>query len=208
MSSARSLNRRLGIIVAVILVAVIGGVLWLVRITPVARAEATAGERALLLAPGEAGGPEIVGSSRFCAQVHDALRLLKERDADAYAIVTKYVGRIQEGQRSGMWAYKTPPTYEMSDNTAFYSLTWCAATIAHDSFHSKLYHDYRNANHVPVPDAVWTGKTAEGQCMKHQVAVMKRIGASSSEIDHAQAHLSGDYVQNNETWADYHKRKW
>jgi len=78
---------------------------------------------------------EIVGSTRFSAQVHQALILLKTQDPDAYAIVTNYVGRIEEGKISGMWAYKDPPTYEMSDLTAFSSVTWCAATIAHDSFH-------------------------------------------------------------------------
>ena len=50
--------------------------------------------------------PEILGSARFSNQVHQALLLLKERDADAYAMVTNYVGRIKEGERSGMWAYK------------------------------------------------------------------------------------------------------
>ena len=75
-------------------------------------------------------GPEIVGSEKFGKQVREALALLKKHDAEAYAIVSTYVGRIQEGERSGMWAYRTPPTYEMSERTALYSVTWCAATIA------------------------------------------------------------------------------
>jgi len=133
--------------------------------------------------------------------------LLKAKDRDAYAIVTNYIGRIQHGERSGMWAYKTPPTYEMGDATAFYSLTWCAATIAHDSFHSKLYHEYLKA-HDAVPDSVWIGKTAERQCMKHQLAVMKRIGATQWEIEHAQKQADGHYAKDNETWDDYEKRKW
>jgi hypothetical protein len=207
MPPTRSLNRKLGIIVAMVIVAVIGGVLWLANTVPAARTEAGEPQSAVPVAPA-VGEPEIVGSSRFRAQVQEALRLLKGRDPDAYAIVTKYVGRIQESDRSGMWAYKTPPTYEMSERTAFYSLTWCAATIAHDSFHSKLYHDYRAANHGPVPDAVWTGKVAEGECMKHQVAVMNRIGASKLEIDHAKARISGDYVKDSETWEDHRKRRW
>jgi hypothetical protein len=114
-----------------------------------------------------ASEPEIVGSVRFSNQVHQAMILLEARDSGAYAIVTNYVGRIQEGEHSGMWAYKTPPTYEMTDATAFYSLTWCAATIAHDSFHSKLYHDYQKVHDGEVPDAVWIGTAAEQQCMKH-----------------------------------------
>ena len=152
--------------------------------------------------------PEIIGSVRFTSQVHQALLLLKAKDQNAYAIVTHYIGRIQEGQHSGMWAYKTPPTYELNDKTAFYSLTWCAATIAHDSFHSKLYHDYLRKHGKPVPDAVWTGTKAEQECMSHQIAVMKRIQASAKEIAYAEKQASGSYVPDKETWAHYKKRNW
>ena len=151
--------------------------------------------------------PEIVGSTRFRSQVHRALLLIKARDADAYAIIMEDVGRIAEGKRSGMWAYRTPPTYEMSDATAFCSLTWCAATIAHDSFHSKLYHDYRK-RHGEVPDAIWTGTAAEQQCMKHQLTVMRRIGSPQSEISYAETQADGHYVKDHETWDDYEKRDW
>jgi len=156
----------------------------------------------------EVAEPEIVGSPRFSHQVHQALLLLRERDANAYAIAKNYVGRIQQGERSGMWAYRTPPTYEMSDRTAFYSLTWCAATIAHDSFHSKLYHDHLKAHGGPVPDEVWIGTAAEKQCMQHQLRVMEHIGASQREIDYAKTQQDGHYTKDNETWQDYKKRKW
>jgi hypothetical protein len=152
--------------------------------------------------------PEIVGSLRFSNQVHQALALLSAKDTNAYAIVTNYIGRIQEGERSGMWAYQTPPTYELSDSTAFYSVTWCAATIAHDSFHSRLYHDYLKTHSGAVPDDVWTGTEAERQCMTHQLLVMERIGASRSEIDYAKKQADGHYVKNGETWQDYKQRKW
>ena len=152
--------------------------------------------------------PPILGSARFTAQVHQALALLKAKDQNAYAIVTHYVGRIQEGPHSGMWAYKTPPIYEMSDTTAFSSLTWCSATIAHDSFHSKLYHDYLRKHGKPVPDVVWTGTKAEQECMSHQVAVMERIQAPQREIAYAKKQAGGNYVPNNETWAHYKKRNW
>jgi hypothetical protein len=107
-----------------------------------------------------------------------------------------------------MWAYRTPPTFEMSDRTAFYSVTWAAATIAHDSFHSKLYHDYRKAHGGSVPDAVWTGTAAEQQCMQHQLEVMARIGATQWEIGHAKRQAGGHYVKDGETWNEYQQRKW
>lgn len=148
----------------------------------------------------EAADPEIVGSLRFTNQVCQALALLRSHDTNAYFTVTNYVGRIQEGQRSGMWAYKTPPTYEMSDVTAYYSVTWCAATIAHDALHSKLYHDHSKVHGGAVPDAVWTGKEAEKQCMKHQLVVMERIGATQWEIDYSKKQSDGHYVKDKETW--------
>lgn len=164
----------------------------------------------LFLAGHQAGAaePEIIGSERYTNQVRQALLLLAARDTNAYAIVTNYVGRIKEGAPSGMWAYLDPPTYEMSDVTAFYSLTWCAGTMAHDSFHSKLYHDYLKTHAGPVPDEVWTGQAAERLCMKHQLAVMRRIGAGAAELDWATREADGSYVSGHETWNDYSKRKW
>ena len=38
-----------------------------------------------------ASEPKIVGSKRFTDQVHEAVLLLKERDVDAYTIVTNSV---------------------------------------------------------------------------------------------------------------------
>ncbi len=108
-----------------------------------------------------------------------------------------------------MWAYKTPPTYEIADSTAFYSLTWCAATIAHDSFHSKLYHDHGKTHGGHVPDSVWTGTAAEKKCMKHQLLVMEHIGASKWEIDYAKTQQDGHYAKDNETWEEHNKKpKW
>jgi hypothetical protein len=154
------------------------------------------------------GCPEILGSGKFSNQVYQAIQLLRARDLEAYIIVTNHVGRIQEGERSGMWAFRVPPTYEMSDITALYSVTWCAATIAHDSFHSKLYHDYLRDHSGPVPDAVWTGISAEQQCMKFQLVVMEHIGAPVMEVTHAKQQADGRYVKDRETWQDYQQRKW
>ena len=106
-----------------------------------------------------------------------------------------------------MWAYNTPPTFVMADSTTFYSVSWCAATIAHDSFHSKLYHDYKREHNTPVPDQVWTGTGAEVQCMKHQLAVMEQIGASQWEIDYALKQADGKYVKNGQTWEEYQQER-
>ena len=158
--------------------------------------------------PALAVDPQIVGSPQFTNQVYQALLLLKTNDPGAWSIVTNYVGRIAEGKHSGMWAYKNPPTYEMSDRTALYSVTWCAATIAHDSYHSKLYHDYKKSHSGSVPDDVWSGVKAEQVCMKHQLAVMERIHSPAAELQHARQNADGNYVKKKDSWQDYQKRDW
>lgn len=156
----------------------------------------------------DAAEPEVIGSEQFVQQVRQALLLLKTRDAGAYLIVENYIGRIQEGERSGMWAYKTPPTYEMSRVTSSYSLTWTAATIAHDSCHSQLYHEYKKTHPGRVPDAVWSGTASEQRCVQHQLLVMEHIGATKGEINHVKKLADGRYVKDRETWQDYEKRNW
>jgi hypothetical protein len=70
----------------------------------------------------------------------------------------------------------------MDNSTAFSSLTWCAGAIAHDSIHSKLFHDYQKAHSGSVPESAWTGPAAEQQCIAHQLRVLKEIDAPSEEI--------------------------
>ena len=139
--------------------------------------------------------PEIVGSVDFRNQVLRALALLQTRDTNAYSIVTNYIGRIQQGERSGMAADRTPPTFILSDVIAFYSVTHCAGAIAHDSFHSKLYNDYKKA-HDDVPPEVWTGIEAEKKCCAHEIPVLERIGASAEEIAWAKQNADGHYITN------------
>jgi hypothetical protein len=150
---------------------------------------------------------EIVGSAKFTNQIVKALAILKRKAPDAYGIITNNIKRLQQGEKSGMWAYKTPPTYEIADKTTFYSVTWCSATIAHDSFHSKLYHEYKLTHGTPVPDSIWTGTDAEKQCMKHQLAVMARIGSPDHEIAYAVRESDGHYVDDKESWDKYKKKR-
>jgi len=166
----------------------------------------------LVLVPACKCGPtsdlEIEGSGRFKAQVRQALVLLQQQDLAAYEILTNNVGRIQEGEPSGMQAYATPPVYVMSDVTAFYSLTWCAATIAHDSFHSKLYHDYQRTNPGLVPDSVWMGRAAEQKCMSYQIEAMRKLGSPEHEISYARTQADGHYVTDAQSWQEYRNRNW
>jgi hypothetical protein len=154
----------------------------------------------------------IEGSPEFIAQTQAALSLLESYAPDAYQKVQTYVGLIQQGQHSGMWAWEEPPRYEVGDATAFYSVTWYASTIAHDATHSELYHKYLDAHPGEyVPDDVWGGVEIERFCNGYQLDVLKRIGGPQSEIDYL-ASLDGTHcdVDNDGDcdWDDYNNRDW
>ena len=144
----------------------------------------------------------IRGTPQFDEQVGQALALLKAKSPAAYALATNQVGIIREGTHSGMRAGKEPPVFDLNARSAFYSISWCAGVIAHDSFHSKLYHDYKQAHWAFVPRKVWTGQAAEAQCLEHQLRVLREIGAPDNEIDYCRT-LTPDYSD-----VPYRKRNW
>ena len=156
-------------------------------------------------------GPEIVGDDQFIAHVESSLSLLQAKAPVAYTMVIKYIGKIEQGEKSGMWVEKKPPTFELNKNTALYSTTWCAATIAHDAYHSKLYHEYQEKHPGLVPADVYSGQDAELKSIQHQVQVLKQIGAPQPEIEylnsqdglHQDVNRDGKY-----DWDDYYTRNW
>ncbi len=154
---------------------------------------------------------KVQGSPKFGTQITNALALLQSKAPEAYQIVTNQIGIIQQSEHSGMWAYRVPPVFEIADPTTFYSVTWCAGCIAHDSIHSKLYHDYQRTNSAQVPDAIWTGAGAEKQCLEHQVRVLKQIGAPTNEITYCRQ-VKPDFFDVNKhgtnTWEDFKQRNW
>jgi hypothetical protein len=121
--------------------------------------------------------------------VKKALSLLQSNSSSGYPVVKKYIGMIKEGTTSGMYAYYTPPTFQMSPKEALldesnkdYAIQWCASAIAHDACHSKKYHDYLAAHgHSlgprPIPIHVWTGEAVERECLAFQRKVYGEIGA-------------------------------
>ncbi len=158
------------------------------------------------------GVVEVTGSDEFVRQTQAALDLLAARAPDAYQKILTYVGVIGEGQHSGMWAYETPPRYEVGDPTAFSTLTWYASTIAHDATHSQLYYEYLRAHPgQAVPQEAWADVASERFCNSYQLDVLTRIGAPASEIEYL-AGLSGDHCDVDHDgdcdWDDYDSRDW
>ncbi|MBI4656063.1 MAG: hypothetical protein HY746_04845 [Elusimicrobia bacterium] len=154
---------------------------------------------------------EIAGSAEFKQQVAKALILLRKKAPEEYEIVKKHIGKIEENERSGMLAYKEPPVYQMSLKTAFYSITWCAGTIAHDAYHSKLYHDYEKRHGKPVPYDEWAGFEAEKKCIKYQLETLGKIKAPENEMDYCLS-LDGTHGDVNHDGkidkTDYELRDW
>jgi len=147
---------------------------------------------------------EISGTPAFKEQVANSLMVLRSRSPESYGVVTTYIGRISQAKHSGMAAYENPPTLELNERTVFYSVTWCASSIAHDSIHSKLYNDYRKLHPegAYAPDEVWTGAEAERQCRAQQMRVLLQLGAPAAEINWLSQ-------TNNRYWEiDYTKRDW
>jgi hypothetical protein len=127
---------------------------------------------------------KIIGTELFKRAVTNALVLLKAKAPESYQIAINNIGIIKQSEHSGMLTDQIPPIFELNDRSAFYSLTWCAGIIAHDSFHSYLYHDYKKVHSGIVPRYAWTGYAAEIKCLIHQARVLEAIGAPDNEISH------------------------
>lgn len=156
-------------------------------------------------------GIRISGDKEYVTQVKASLELINRSAPEEFANIRRYVGIIEQNERSGMLAYAEPPKYQMSKVTAFYSLTWCAGTIAHDAHHSKLYHDYKESHGGLVPDNVWIGKEAEMKCIAYQSMVLQKIDAPQQELIYLKT-LDGSYYDIDKDGdydeEDYIKRNW
>jgi hypothetical protein len=156
-------------------------------------------------------GVTVYGSKSFIYQVEQSLNLLREKSPEAFKLTQRYAPRIEQNSRSGMRAYNDPPTFNLSEKTASYSTTWCGGSIAHDTYHSKLYHEYLDAHEGPVPDEAWCGQARELECNRYQMGVLRAIGAPEYEITYLD-HLDGSHFDVNgdgkETWVDYWLRDW
>ena len=156
-------------------------------------------------------GIRIRGNKAFIQRVERSLRLLQDKSPDVFQLIQRFAPYIRQSSRSGMRAYDSPPTFDLSSKTADYSESWCAGSIAHDAYHSKLYHKYLDAHGGPVPDAEWTGQAKERECIEFHTRVLKDIGAPDFEISYL-SQLDGSHFDANgdgqETWADYWQRDW
>ena len=148
---------------------------------------------------------EIIGDNDFIKKTKEALDLLENKAPIHFGIVTRYIGAIEwveEG--SGMFAWEDPPLYKVGEATVEAGTIWYAGTIVHDSIHSKQYHDYLAENPTSsVPDEVWTGKSAEAQCLDAQYDALEKIGADQATLDYIEDILETEYWE-----VEYEERWW
>lgn len=143
-------------------------------------------------------GIEIIGDSRYVKQIRQALSLLKRKAPRQFSTVRRYIGRIEDYQRSGMAPWEHPPTFYLGRVSAFYSITWCASCIVHDAHHAKLYADNAKGDKPPKP-ALYSGEKVERACIHRQIAVSRKIGAPEIELRHLRAQ-HGQHIRIKKQW--------
>ncbi len=154
---------------------------------------------------------EINGTKRFVEQVSRCLDLIAKNDNKNYQFINQYIGEIKQHHTSGIDVEAKPPRFEMSSKTAFYSLTWCASSIAHDAYHSYLYQKHRAKHGAKAIPQLWTGYKAESKSIHFQRRVAQKIGAPKTELNYllnlkgSHSDLNGDGRFSHD---DYEKRDW
>jgi len=138
----------------------------------------------------------------FVNRTREALALLE--GSTTFTQVARYIAVIKQAEHSGMRAYDERPTYEVGFRTWDYSASWYAGTIAHDGYHSLLYHEAKGAGQAQPPDLAWTGTDAERKCLDFQARVLDEIKADPSLIKYVRDQTVNPTYQN----VEYSKRNW
>jgi hypothetical protein len=157
------------------------------------------------------GDIEIRGGAEFCARTKEALELLMRRRS--FAEVHGMIAVIREGKRSGMRASEARPTFVVGKPTWRHSALWYAGAIAHDAYHSKLYHEAKAGNDGKTPNRnTWTGAAAEKICLAFQRRVLEELGAGREIIAYVrECEENPGYQGSNKRlkgWLDYLRRRW
>jgi hypothetical protein len=155
-------------------------------------------------------GVEISGSDEFLSRTKEALALL--RPTPFFSEIQRTIALIKQGRRSGMRAFAKRPTFVVGKRTWSHSALWYAGAIAHDSYHSKLYHDARESSGGKPPADCWTGREAEKKCLAFQIKVLETLGADAETIAYLkQVEKNPTYQGHNlgwRSWRDYLRRRW
>jgi hypothetical protein len=123
---------------------------------------------------------EVSGSPTFLLRTKEALGLLGL--TPFFSEIQRTIALIKEGIRCGMRAYAKRPTFVVGKRTWSHPALWYAGAIAHDSYHSKLYHDARESSGEKPPADCWTGIEAEKKCLAFQIKVLEMLNADAETV--------------------------
>lgn len=140
---------------------------------------------------------QIKGDAVCKSSTLDALKLLNESAPTHYATAIKYIGIIEcATQGSGMFAAENPPRQLAGDNERSAGAVWYASGIAHESCHSKLYHDYKDVHpgQIVPPDA-WSGESAEKTCLDAQYDALTKIGGTQDQLNYVKNVINTKYYE-------------
>jgi hypothetical protein len=139
----------------------------------------------------------------FEKRIIEAINLL-QKDPEGYNVVKNNLDKIKQHDASYVIPGVSPITFYISHFTVFppyydnnNGLIWCASTIAHDAYHSKLY---KESPHKAIDD--YTGRDAELKCCKFQLKVCEGIKASNDIISYMNDLVTGIDKGKVDYWSD------
>ena len=119
-------------------------------------------------------------------QTVHALDLLDTKAHEDFLLVTKYIGIIEcRDVWSAMYPGEDTPRFRVGKVTRNSGTMWYAGAIAHDSCHSRQYHDYEKTHpEKAVPVEIYTGEASENDCIRYQFGVLEKMGAPKKMLDY------------------------
>lgn len=145
---------------------------------------------------------KIKGDSAFITRTRYALMLLKQYYNHGLQIVLCYVNIIEQSEYSGITNMEYCPTFKVGDRTSSADITWYASCILHDSYHSKLFRDARNAGKTYSQSyGEASGEKAEYKCLEEQIKALNAMPTPQYVLEHAKK-------CRNSRWWENKKRDW
>ena len=135
-------------------------------------------------------------------QTVHALDLLDTKAHEDFLLVTNYIGIIEcRDAWSAMYPFENPPRFRVGKATRDSGAMWYAGAIAHDSCHSRQYHDYLKIHPgTAVPVEIYTGETSEKECIRYQFGVLEKMGAPKKMLDYVANSSSQRYWESKNVW--------
>jgi hypothetical protein len=148
---------------------------------------------------------QIKGDSVNTALTNQAIDLLKTKAPESLDFVYKYIGIVEiADQGSGMYVWEVPPRCKIGLKTIEAGTIWYASVLVHEANHSKQYSEYKKKYpSKKVPEAVYSGRDAEAECLDLQYKVLEKIGASKETLDYVKNVIDTEYWK-----VDYKNRWW